>query len=81
MQQAVVAILVCMIPNGGSLLLASLFGIAAYWMGFCLIWLGRGAAVTKLDVALVRWGFLPLCIVSFFVTGFIRNLRSHDNFF
>jgi hypothetical protein len=80
-QQAVVLILGCLVLDGGALLQTCVYGIAAYWIGFCVIWLRRGAAVTKLDVALIRWGFIPLCIVSFFVTGCIWHLRGYDNFF
>jgi hypothetical protein len=79
-QQAVVAVLGSLILDGGNLLRACLYAIAAYWIGFALIWFRRGVAVTKTDVFLVRWGFLILCVASLFLTGFIWRLRGHDVF-
>lgn len=80
-QQAVVGILGCLILDGGALLQSCLYAIAAYWIGFALIWFRRGAAVTKTDVFLVRWGVLILCVASFFVTGLVWRLRGNGVLF
>lgn len=70
-----------MILDGGNLLQACLYAIAAHWVGVGVIWSRRGAAATTTDGLLVRWGVLPLCIISFFVTGLIWRWRGQDVFF
>jgi len=80
-QPATVTIVGLLILDGGNLLQACLFALGAYWIGFALIWFRRGAALTKTDIRLIRWGFLVLCVASFFVTGTVWHLRGHDVFF
>lgn len=81
LQQVIIVILGLLNLDGGNLLRTCLYAIAAYWIGFLLIWFRRGAAVTKTDIRLIRWGFLVLCVASFFVTGTVWHLRGHDVFF
>jgi hypothetical protein len=80
-QQALVVILGSMIHDGGALLQTFLYGIAGFWIGVCLIWFRRGASLTKADVTLVRWGVLPMCVISFLLTGGIWHLRGYDGLF
>ena len=80
-QQAIIILLSAMILDGGNLLQACLYGIAAFWIGVGVIWFRRRVAVTRTDVFLIRWGALPLCVISFFVTGLIWRQRGQAVFF
>jgi hypothetical protein len=80
-QQVLVLLLGSMILDGGALLQTCLYGIAAYWIGFGVIWFRRGASVTRADIGLIRWGVVPLCVTSFLLTGCIWRLRGYDGLF
>jgi hypothetical protein len=67
-QQGVVATLVSTILDGGQLFQCAGFAAAcAYWVAHYLISGRRADRLTRLDRLFLRWGFLMLCVVSFFL--------------
>ncbi|MGC3957596.1 MAG: hypothetical protein QM813_06435 [Verrucomicrobiota bacterium] len=76
-QQGAVAALAGMILDGGQILQCVAYAAGAYWIGMFVIVGRRADRLTRLDRLLVRWGFLMLCVVSFFLTRWIWSLRGY----
>ncbi len=78
LQQALVFPLVGgLILDGGRLLQVCVFAIVAFWGGVLVLHLRRRGHYTKLDLFLFRWGFLLLCVISFFLANWIWKLRRY----
>ena len=76
-QQCVVIILSLMILDGGVMVQTCLYAFAGFWGGAALLMVRRGAAMSRLDLSLIRYGFIPVCILSFFLTHWIWTLRGY----
>lgn len=74
--QAVLGLLSLMILDGGTT--ARICGIAlvAFWGGATVLIWRRPHSPAKMDIELLRFGYLPLVVVAFFLVHFIWNLRS-----
>ena|ERR1041385_2850933 len=74
--QMVLGILSGLILDGG--MVAQICGIAlvAFWTGaVVLIWRHRESP-SRLDLELIRFGYLPVIVLAFFLTGLIWHLRG-----
>jgi hypothetical protein len=76
-QQAIVMFFCALILDGGGLAQVCLYALVAFWGGTGLLIARRGAAITRVDIILIRWSYIPLCIVSFFLTYWIWSLRGY----
>ena len=75
-QQGIILVLAGMILDGGRIALMCLFACAAFWIGTGVIIFRRGTSPSKMDLFLVRGGYLLLCVVSFFVGQLVWQLRG-----
>lgn len=72
LQQIVVLITSAMILDGGIVGRACMLALVVFWGGAGLLLARRrGVALTQLDTLLIRWSYIPLCIVLFFATFWI----------
>lgn len=76
-QQAIVIFFCSLILDGGVLGQVCLYAFVAFWGGTGLLIARRGAAITRVDILLIRWSYIPLCIVSGFLTHWIWSLRGY----
>jgi hypothetical protein len=76
-QQAVILVLAGMILDGGLIAQMCFYAFAAFWGGVAVIILRRAMSPTKLDLILVRGGYLLVCLISFFLTQSIWKLRGY----
>ena len=76
-QQCLVIVLSLMILDGGVIAQICLHAFAGFWGGAGLLIVRRGAAMNRLDLALIRFGFIPVCIMSFFLSHWIWGLRGY----
>lgn len=76
-QQTVAFVFSGMVLDGGGLLLIVVFALAAFWIGTVMILSRRGRQTSKFDVFLLKWGFFPLCTISFFLARWIWLLRGY----
>ena len=75
--QGVLGLLAVLVLDGGMCFQMWAFSMAAYWGGGSLILLRRWRAPTKVDIAMVRWGFLILClVVTPAFSGLIWRMRG-----
>ncbi len=74
--QGVLGLLSLLILDGGTT--ARICGIAlvAFWGGATVMIWRRPLAPTKTDIELLRFGYLPLVVMAFFLVHFIWNLRE-----
>jgi hypothetical protein len=75
-QQAVILVLAGMILDGGLIAQMCFYAFAAFWGGVAVILFRRRQSPTKLDLVLVRGGYLLVCIISFFLTQAIWHWRG-----
>jgi len=77
LQQAIILVLASMILDGGRFAQTCAYGVAGFWGGFMVLRMRRQNAPAKLDIALVRFGSIPACALSFFLTSWIWRLRGY----
>jgi hypothetical protein len=76
-QQSVIMVLAGMILDGGAVAQSCFYAFAAFWVGVGVIVWRRASAPTKVDLVIVRGGFIVLCVLSFFLTHGIWHLRGY----
>ena len=74
--QIVLGLLALLILDGG--LIAQICGIAllAFWSGTVVLIWRHPQTPSRLDIELIRFGYFPVIIVSFFLVGWIWRLRG-----
>jgi len=74
--QALLGLLSALVLDGGTL--ARICGIAllAFWCGAAVLIWRRPRTPTRTDIALVRFGYLPVVVVAFFLVHFIWQMRG-----
>ena len=74
--QILLGLLAYMILDGGGI--AQICGIAlvAFWGGAVVLIWRHPQSPSRTDIELIRFGYLPLIIVSGFVSGGVWNLRG-----
>jgi hypothetical protein len=74
--QIILGLLGLMILDGG--VIAQICGIAlvAFWGGAAVLIWRHPQSPSRVDIELIRFGYLPLIIISFFLVGWIWHLRG-----
>jgi hypothetical protein len=78
-QQAFVILLSAMILDGGGTAQICLYAFAGFWGGTALLAFRRGAALSRVDIAFIRWGYIPVCVLAFALTGWIWAMRGYTD--
>lgn len=76
-QQAIVILLSAGMLDGGELAQVCLYAFFGFWGGTGVLIAKRRGALTRVDILLIRWSYIPLCIVSFFLTHWIWSLSGY----
>ena len=74
LQQGLILALAVMLLDSGAVAQSCFYAFAAFWVGVGVILWRRSSAPTKLDLVIVRGGFIVLCVLSFFLTHGIWQL-------
>jgi len=74
-QQAVALMFSFGMLDGGGLFLIVAFALLAFWTCAAIILLRR--QISRIDVLILKWGFFPVCIISFFLARWIWSLRGY----
>ena len=74
--QLILGLLSYLILDGGTI--ARICGIAlvAFWGGATVLIWRHPQSPTRMDIVLIRFGFLPLSVVAYFLVPFIWHLRG-----
>lgn len=75
-QQALILVLAGMILDGGVIGQMCLYALAAFWGGVAVILIRRRQSPSRLDLLLVRGGYLPVCVLSVILTRAIWHWRG-----
>jgi hypothetical protein len=78
-QQAIVMILAAMVPGGGRIVQVCAYAILAFWGGVFTLCVRSRWVVTKVDLILIRGGYILVCVISYFVTRWFWHLRGYDH--
>ena len=70
-QQCIIMVLAAMILDGGGIHQVCLFALLGFWGGVFVLRARNRGALTRVDLMLIRGGFIPVCIISFFVTRWV----------
>jgi hypothetical protein len=79
-QQAIIMILAAMILDGGSIGQVCLYALLGFWGGVFVLRVRRREALTKMDLMLIRGGYILVCIISFFITRWIWSWRGYGGY-
>ena len=54
------------------------YAFLAFWIAVAVLNFHRRGVLTKVDLFFIRYGFFPVCVLSFFLTRWIWHLRGYD---
>jgi hypothetical protein len=69
--QVVLTLITMMVLDGGHIAHTTGIAVLAFWSGAAVIIIRRPTAPTQTDLRLIRFGFLPLLIVTFMLSEWI----------
>ena len=65
-----------LILDGGTTARVCGIALVAFWVGVAVLIWRRPQSPTRTDIELVRFGYLPLMVIAFFLVHFIWTLRG-----
>lgn len=74
--QSIILVLASMILDGGAIAQVCFFAFVAFWGAVAVLRLRRRGALTRVDLLLLRYGYILACIISFFITRWIWQMRG-----
>jgi hypothetical protein len=72
-QQVLILGLTSMVLDGGGLFLICFYATIGFWIGVAIIRFRRPTP-TAIDLAVINFGSIPLCLVSFFTAAMTGSL-------
>ena len=69
-----------MILDGGGVAQICFYACVAFWCGVLVLHVHRRAVLTRVDLFLIRYGYIPVCILSFFITRLIWEWRGFGKY-
>src|SRR4051812_9433422 len=70
--QMPILVLASMILDGGAVAQVCFSALIAFWAGVAVLHFHRRGVLSKVDLWLIRWGYILVCIISYFVTRSAR---------
>jgi hypothetical protein len=74
-QQLIILVLAALILDAGETGEICLSAALVFWIGFLIIRIRRRSRPTTIDLILIRAGYIPLCVLTWFVVHLIWHLR------
>lgn len=74
--QLLVGLLSLLILDGGTVARICGMALVAFWFGAALLIYRRPLSPSKLDLLVIRFGYLPLVVIAFFLVQWIWHLRG-----
>lgn len=69
--QVILGLLAMMVLDGGHIAHTTGIAVLAFWSGAAVIMIRRPTAPTQTDLRLIRFGFLPLLVITFVLAEWI----------
>ena len=70
-QHFVALLLTAFLLDGGAMLRASLFAVAAHWVVIVVVMFRRRSSPTSFDLGLICVGFVPVAAISLVIAGLL----------
>lgn len=64
-QQIPVLVFMSMMLDGGTLFKGAAVAAIAFWAGVAIVLLRRRKNVSESDILLIKWGYLPICLITY----------------
>lgn len=74
--QLILGVLSLLILDGGTAARICFIALVAFWGGAVVLVWRRPQSPTRLDIELIRFGYLPVVVLAFFLVEFIWHLRG-----
>ena len=74
--QAIIGILSLLILDGGDIARVCGIALIAFWGGVTVLIYRRPKSPSKIDLQLIRFGYLPLVVIAGFLVHFIWHFRG-----
>jgi hypothetical protein len=74
--QLVLGLLSLLILDGGRVAQMCGIALAAFWSGAVVLIWRHPQSPSRLDLELIRFGYLPVAVIAFFLAGWIWHLRG-----
>lgn len=74
--EAAILVLASMVLDGGGIARVCLQALVGFWGAVGVLRIRRRGALSGLDVLVIRYGYIPAGIISFFVTRWIWHMRG-----
>jgi len=78
--QTIIMVVAGMILDGGGVLQICFYAFVAFWIGVGVLRFRRRGVLTRVDLFLIRYGFILACILSFIITRWIWQLRGYGQY-
>lgn len=78
--QMPILILASMVLDGGGIAQVCFYALVAFWVGVVVLYVRRRGVLSKVDLFLIRWGYIVVCIISFFITRLVWGLRGYGGY-
>jgi hypothetical protein len=78
--QIPILVLASMVLDGGAIAQVCFYALVAFWVGVVVLHFRRRGVLSRVDLLLIRWGYILACIISFFITRWIWQLRGYGQY-
>lgn len=78
--QMPILLLSSLVLDGGGIAQVCFFALVAFWVGVGVLHIRRRGALSRVDLWLIRWGYILACIISFFVTRLVWAWRGYGGY-
>lgn len=78
--QSIILVMASMVLDGGGIAQVCFYALVAFWGGVVVLHFHRRGALSRVDLLLIRYGYILLCIISFFITRLIWHWRGYGHY-
>jgi hypothetical protein len=78
--QMPILVLASMVLDGGGIAQVCFYALVAFWSGVAVLHFHRRGALTRVDLLLIRYGYILVCIISFIITRWIWHWRGYGRY-
>jgi len=78
--QMPILVLSSMVLDGGGIAQVCFYAFVAFWCGVLVLRFHRRGALTRVDLFLIRYGYILVCVASFFITRLIWQWRGFGRY-
>lgn len=75
--QMPILVLSSMVLDFGGIAQVCFYALVAFWGGVAVLHVRRSGSLSRVDLLLIRYGYILACVISFFVTRWIWHLRGY----